>query len=137
MNIPGFRLALATASLAGMTFELFNEPKRHHTSERAVKRNSMRQRGADRCSSERRDETDCSPGLFKHRGKSTTDCRPRSEPRSERAQERKAAPTWCGLGNKLALLPACTLHRVSLQASSRQRPIACDRRGSLLRHSSV
>src|ERR687895_2999489 len=30
-EIPGFRLALAIASLAGMTFELLNELKKHHT----------------------------------------------------------------------------------------------------------
>jgi hypothetical protein len=30
--IPGFRLALAIARLAGMTFELFNELKKHHAS---------------------------------------------------------------------------------------------------------
>jgi hypothetical protein len=29
-EIPGFRLALAIASLAGMTFELFNELKKYH-----------------------------------------------------------------------------------------------------------
>src|SRR5919106_2991413 len=97
----------------------------------------MRQGRAEKCLSERPDKTDCSPALFKHRGKSTTDCRPRSEARSERAQERKAAPTWSGLGNKLALLPTCTLHHLSLRASSSHRPIARDRRGSLLGHSSV
>jgi hypothetical protein len=74
---------------------------------------------------------------FIHRGKSTTDCRPRGEPRSERAQERKAAPTRSSLGSKLALLPACTLHCLSLPASSSHRPIARDQRGSLLGHSSV
>src|SRR5918996_5183787 len=34
-EVPGFRLALAIASLAGMTFELFNELKKHHTRYRA------------------------------------------------------------------------------------------------------
>jgi hypothetical protein len=33
--------------------------------------------------------------------------------------------------------PRCALHRSSLQASSRYRPIARDRRGSLLGRSSV
>jgi hypothetical protein len=31
-EIPGFRLALAVASLAGMTSELFNGFREHHTS---------------------------------------------------------------------------------------------------------
>jgi hypothetical protein len=31
-EIPGFRVALAIASLPGMTIELFNEFLRHHTS---------------------------------------------------------------------------------------------------------
>jgi hypothetical protein len=30
-EIPGFRLALAIASLAGMTSELFNGFRKHHT----------------------------------------------------------------------------------------------------------
>jgi hypothetical protein len=36
-EIPGFRLALAIASLAGMTFELFNELKKHDATKVAKK----------------------------------------------------------------------------------------------------
>ncbi len=41
------------------------------------------------------------------------------------------------LGYKLAFLPRCALHHPSLRAASRHRPIARDRRGSLLGRSSV
>ena len=59
-------------------------------------------------------------------------CSPRSEPRSERAQERKAAPACTVLGNRFAPLFHCALRISSLPASSRYGPIARSRRGLLL-----
>ena len=61
----------------------------------------------------------------------------RSEHRSERAQERVKLQTSRALGYKLAFLLYCALRHSNLQASSSHRPIARDRRGSLLGHSSV
>jgi hypothetical protein len=61
-----------------------------------------------------------------------TQYRPRNEPRSERAQECKGTPTYVVLGRKLALLTRSVLHHYDLQASSRHKPIASDRRGLLL-----
>jgi hypothetical protein len=58
--------------------------------------------------------------------------RARSEPRRERAHERKGPLTCRVLGYKLAFFPRTTLHHLDVQASSRYRPIARDRRGLLL-----
>jgi hypothetical protein len=66
-----------------------------------------------------------------------TSCRARSEPRSERAQEREAAMTQWVLGYKLAFLMRGTLHHLNLRASSSYRPIACERRGLLLGRSTT
>src|SRR3989304_9270873 len=65
-------------------------------------------------------------------GKRNNMCGPRSEPRSERAQERKAAPACAMLGNRFVPRSRCALRLVSLQASSRHGTIARERRGSLL-----
>ena len=51
---------------------------------------------------------------------------------SERAQERRA--TLTSTGYKRAFLPSSALRHSNLQISSRYRPIARDRRGSLLGH---
>jgi hypothetical protein len=56
-------------------------------------------------------------------------CRPRSKPRSERAQERTSALTYLVLDRKLAFPLLSTLHHSNLKASSRYRHIARDRRG--------
>jgi hypothetical protein len=63
---------------------------------------------------------------------SRTRCRPRSEPRRERAQRHRAALICLVLGQKLACLSYYMHDRLNLQASSRCRLIARDRRGSLL-----
>jgi hypothetical protein len=68
--------------------------------------------------------------------KGTTHCIPRSEHRSERARERTA--TLISRGLAISSLFFVTLgSALQLQASSRHRPIARDRRGSLLGDSSV
>jgi hypothetical protein len=69
--------------------------------------------------------------------KGTTDCGPRSEHRSERAQERRAAMTSKGWAMSLRFFLGSTLRHSSLQAASSHRPIARDRRGSLLGHSAL
>jgi hypothetical protein len=51
------------------------------------------------------------------------------------AQKCEVALTSKVLGHKLAFVPYRAFHHLSWQASSRQRPIARDRRGSLLGHS--
>ena len=73
----------------------------------------------------------CKPGSFILRGMTIALCCPRSEPRSERPQERKSARLY-RVGNKLRFFLLYTLP-LRLHASS--RPIARDRRGSLLGHS--
>jgi hypothetical protein len=60
-----------------------------------------------------------SPRLFTVRGKSITHCKPRSKPRSERAQEREGPLTCMAFGYKLAFFPRTTLHHLNMQASSR------------------
>jgi hypothetical protein len=42
------------------------------------------------------------------RGKEITECKPRGEPRSERAPERKGALTCRELGSRLALFLVCS-----------------------------
>jgi len=55
----------------------------------------------------------------------------KSEPRSERAPGRGAAPTCLVLGTEFAFSPGVTLRHLSLQSDSSPRSIARDRRGSL------
>jgi hypothetical protein len=57
--------------------------------------------------------------------------RPGSKPRSERAQEQIGSLTYGVLGSQLAFVERRALNDCRLQASSRYRPIARDRRGLL------
>jgi hypothetical protein len=70
------------------------------------------------------------------RGKAATQYRLRSETRSKRAQKRAATPTFVVLGYPFGFSSLSTPY-LRLQAPLRHRPIARDRRGSLLGRRSV
>jgi hypothetical protein len=67
-----------------------------------------------------------------HGPRGATHCRPRREHRSERAHDRRAAMTSRDMAIRSHFFLGSALHHSSSQASSRHRPIARDRRGSLL-----
>jgi len=70
------------------------------------------------------------------RGRVATHCRPRSEPRRKRAPKRAARLTSMVLGYPLAFTPQFA-PQLRFYVCLRHRPIARDRRGSLLGRCSV